>query len=60
MGSNGIPWTRVEQGKHRSNLEEFLAREPLTAGGQRVSGLRVNPEWTDWLMGFPTNWTAYE
>jgi hypothetical protein len=60
MGSHGIAWTRAENGLHRSQLEDYLGWQYISAGGQRVSGLLVNPEWTDWLMGFPTKWTVCE
>lgn len=60
MGSHGLCWSRAESGDHRSQLEDYLAWRFLNAGGQRTSGLLVNPEWTDWLMGFPTRWTACE
>jgi hypothetical protein len=60
MGSHGIAWTRAEQGLHRYQLEDYLGWQYISAGGQRVSGLLVNPEWTDWLMGFPTKWTVCE
>jgi len=60
MGSHGICWSRAEAGDHRWQLEDYLASQHLNNGGQRVPGLHVNPEWTDWLMGFPTKWTAYE
>ena len=58
MGSHGIAWVRAETGKHRSQLEDYVAWLWLRSGRQRISGLQLNPEWTDWLMGFPTNHTA--
>lgn len=60
MGSHGIAWARAESGRHRSQLEDYLAHQHILAGGSRVSGWLVNPEWTDWLMGFPVKWTACE
>ena len=60
MGSHGIAWSRAESGNHRSQLEDYLAWQHLNGGGSRVSGLLVNPEWLDWLMGFPTRWSAIE
>lgn len=58
MGEHGICWARAESEDHRWQLEDFLAWQHISAGGQRVSGWLVNPEWLDWLMGFPTRWTA--
>jgi hypothetical protein len=55
-----ITWARVEKGIHRSQLEDYLGCQHMAAGGQRVSGLNVNPEWIDWLMGFPPRWTDCE
>jgi hypothetical protein len=60
MGSHGIAWARAESGNHRSQLEDYLGWMHIRAGGQRVSGWLVNPEWTDWLMGFPARWTDLE
>lgn len=58
MGSHGIAWGRAETGNHRSQLEDYVAWLWLRSGRPRISGLQLNPEWTDWLMGFPTNHTA--
>lgn len=55
-----IAWSRAEQGIHRSQLEDYLACQYIAAGGTRVSGLNVNPEWLDWLMGFPVRWSDCE
>lgn len=60
MGSHGIAWTRAETGQHRSQLEDYLAWMHIRDGGQRVSGWNANPEWVDWLMGFPVRWTDCE
>ncbi len=60
MGSHGIAWARAESGNHRSQLEDYLAWMHIQGGGQRVSGWLVNPEWIDWLMGFPGKWTDLE
>lgn len=57
MGGHGIAWSRAESGKHRSQLEDYLAWQHISAGGKRVRGWKPNPEWTDWLMGFPPRWT---
>jgi hypothetical protein len=32
---------------------------PLKAKGDFGSG-RLNPTWVEWLMGYPTEWTALE
>jgi hypothetical protein len=60
IGRHGIAWTRAETGKHRWQLEDYLAWQYIASGGQRVSGWSVNPEWAGWLMGFPTRWTDCE
>ena len=57
MGKHGIAWTRAENGDHRSQLEDYLGWQYINAGNKRVRGLLVNPEWTDWLMGFPPRWS---
>ncbi|HEX3778168.1 MAG TPA: DNA cytosine methyltransferase [Pseudonocardiaceae bacterium] len=62
-GLNGQPRDLLEPSGDRPT--------PLATGGlsglpphqrrrQRVRGWLVNPEWSDWLMGFPTRWTACE
>lgn len=58
MGDHMIAWSRAESGDHRSQLEDYVAFRWLREGRPRVRGLNVNPEWTDWLMGFPINHTA--
>jgi hypothetical protein len=58
MGTHGIAWVRAETGDHRSQLEDYLAWRWLNDGNPRVPGLQVNPEWNDWLMGFPINHSA--
>lgn len=58
MGSHGVAWSRAESGDHRSQLEDYLAFLWLREGGSRVSGLKPNPEWIGWLMGFPTRWAS--
>lgn len=58
MGTHGIAWVRAESGDHRSQLEDYLAWMWLREGNPRVPGLQVNPEWNDWLMGFPINHSA--
>lgn len=57
MGSHGISWKRAESGDHRWQLEDYLAFLWLSEGKPRVSGLKPNPEWIGWLMGFPPRWT---
>jgi len=43
----------IEKTKSRDMaLRETIAeRDPSAIGG------RLNPEWVEWLMGFPTGWT---
>jgi len=60
MGSHGVCWSRAETGEHRSQLEDYLAWQRISGGLPRSSGLNANPEWIDWLMGFPPRWTACE
>jgi hypothetical protein len=55
-----ITWARAEVGIHRSQLEDYLACQYLAAGGRRQRGLNVNPDWLDWLMGFPDRWSDCE
>ncbi len=48
-------WDRVENGNHKCNLEDYTAiQEGLTRGSGKWS---LNPEWCEWLMGWPIGWT---
>ena len=40
-----------ERGKYRHNLRELLECTPLGRIG------RMNPNWVEWLMGYPIGWT---
>jgi hypothetical protein len=58
VGKHGICWKRAKNGNHRSQIEDYLGCLSLRHGGQVVSGRTVNPEFQDWLMVWPTQWTA--
>ena len=48
-------WDRVESGEHKCNLEDYVAiQEGITRGSGKWS---LNPEWCEWLMGWPVGWT---
>ncbi len=57
IGPHGIAWARAQEGQHRHNLEDFLAVQWLQAGNPVVPGLSPNPEFIEWMMGFPAGWT---
>lgn len=57
MSSHGIAWCRARNGDHRSNLEDFLGWLHLEQGNGETPGLNANPEWIEWLMGFPIGHT---
>jgi hypothetical protein len=54
MGSNG----------HRKLLQKLVFSGQITQDERRQmsagNGGRLNPEWVEWLMGFPTGWTDLE
>jgi len=56
-GKHGIAWCRAESGEHRHNLEDWLGTLWLKEGNQRIAGMNVNPDWQDWLMGWPIGHT---
>jgi hypothetical protein len=58
MGPHGVAWSRAQAGEHRHNLEDFLAMQWLQAGNPVVPGLNPNPEFIEWMMGFPIGWTG--
>jgi len=54
--TRGICWARVESGNHKSNIEDYVA---ISEGLQRGTGRwSLNPEWCEWLMGYPKDWTT--
>ncbi len=57
MSSHGIAWCRARTGKHKGNLEDFLAHQHLARGGVEVSGLNVSPSYCEFLMIWPMGWT---
>jgi hypothetical protein len=48
-------WWRRPSGNHHGNLEEVGALKKPELLGQEM-----NPEWIEWLMGFPIGWTELE
>ncbi len=57
MGSHGVAWCRARTGNHRHNLEDLLAHQHIQNGGEETPGLNVNPNYAEWLMGWPAGWT---
>jgi hypothetical protein len=57
MSMHGIAWCRARTGKHKGNLEDFLAHQHLLMGGAEVSGLNVSPSYCEFLMIWPMGWT---
>lgn len=56
-GSKGICWGRVRSGKHRHNLEDYLAwRENYNEDKE----LNLSPKWCEWLMMVPLGWTDFD
>ncbi len=58
MGPHGVAWVRARKGEHRSNLEDYLAMLWLQEGNPEVPGLNPNPEFLEWMMGWPIGWTG--
>jgi len=57
---NGDTWSCLVQGGERpapKSVGGFSRLAASTRGGQRVSGFNVNPDWNDWLMGWPIGHT---
>lgn len=57
MGTHGIAWARARTGEHRSNLEDWLAHQHILKGGEEIPGLKVSPNYAEWLMRWPMGWT---
>ncbi len=52
-----LPTPTAHNDKDRTYPSEYLRNTPplsIHAGG------KINPEWTEWLMGWPVNWSACE
>ena len=49
--SQNVQAERERESKYRGNLDEFLESTPLGIIG------RMNPNWIEWLMGYPIGWT---
>ena len=45
---------RERERKYRAKLEQLVEVTPLGIIG------RMNPEWVEWLMGYPTGWTELD
>jgi hypothetical protein len=43
---------RIENTGYHSNLEEKVALEE-----EQTSKASLNPDWVEWLMGYPQGWT---
>lgn len=54
----------LRSGGHRSNLEEVVAARfcptPEPPSGGETPLMYLNPEWVEWLQGFPMGWTDLE
>jgi DNA (cytosine-5)-methyltransferase 1 len=58
------PTPRATDGTKGSRTEEGAAKE-LERGrnidlGVSIGGGKLNPQWVEWLMGFPVGWTDLE
>ena len=55
----GMRRTGGEYKKAGCNLSEYVSVFPATErnGMQAGNGGKLNPEWVEWLMGFPIGWT---
>ena len=51
-GKTGKRRDRLDYAAERGATKSRIYGEPAAAGGQ------LNPEWVEWLMGWPIGWTA--
>lgn len=50
--------TKMERKPNGCNLPEYVAVFPNADGKQtEQNGGKLNPEWVEWLQGFPIGWT---
>lgn len=45
-------------GRHKGKADTLASRLAETEGLSTTSTGRVNPTWSEWLMGFPSGWSA--
>jgi hypothetical protein len=45
-------------GRHRGKADTLASQIAELEGLETSSTGRLNPEWIEWLMGWPTGWTA--
>ena len=48
-----------DRSKGKKGQQESLSTQVIKEAGGReaTSGLHLNPDWTEWLMGWPIGWT---
>lgn len=56
-GSGFVPTPTTHNAKECAAPSEYTRNTPTLAA---VAGGKLNPEWTEWLMGWPTGWTDLE
>jgi hypothetical protein len=47
-------------GRHRGKADTLASRLAITENLTTTSTGRVNPTWSEWLMGFPSGWSGIE
>ena len=57
-----FPTPRANDGEKRGNFDLCNPRNGLPAAAKSLdpSGGQLNPDWVEWLMGWPIGWTACE
>lgn len=58
--ARGSSRNRVQDRNHNYNIEDWCHILLVKAGWSETTGLKMNPEWLEWWMGFPHQWTLIE
>jgi len=58
--ARGASRNRVRERNHNYNIEDWIHILLVKAGWSETTGLKMNPEWLEWWMGFPHQWTSIE
>jgi len=58
--ARGSSRNRVRDRNHNYNIEDWCHILLVHAGWNEATGLKMNPEWLEWWMGFPPQYTLIE
>jgi hypothetical protein len=57
--TDGNKWNRKTNAERRAKGQSVRLTSELDETGKVIGG-SLNPQWVEWLMGFPSEWTALD